>query len=124
MTAEDLQILKLDLTQEMSTLERELDTFARKNPQVKGDYQTRFPKGEEGDTLDERAHSVEEYEKDRELEHNLELKLRDIKESLKKIEAGTYGICDRCQNSIDDKRLKATIVARFCVNCANIVRLL
>lgn len=123
MTQTELEKLKLDLTQELAVIEAELGTFTHKSPVVKGDYLTRFPKNEQTDTLDEKAHSVEEYEKDREVEHSLELRLKDIKETLSKIESGTYGVCNRCQNPIEERRLKAMAVARFCLDCAKLTKL-
>ena len=43
--------------------------------------------------------------------------LRKIDLSLKKIEEGTYGICDECGEEISIKRLKARPVATLCIKC-------
>ena len=43
--------------------------------------------------------------------------LKDIDLALKKIENGTYGICDMCDEEIGIQRLKAKPHARFCVDC-------
>ena len=48
--------------------------------------------------------------------HQLD-ELRQIEESLKKIEAGTYGICDMCGIVIPLGRLKAKPFAKFCTEC-------
>lgn len=40
-----------------------------------------------------------------------------IKKSLKKIELGTYGICEKCCKAINPKRLKILPMATTCVNC-------
>lgn len=40
-----------------------------------------------------------------------------IQEALKKIENGTYGICERCGKEIDEERLKARPVASYCAEC-------
>jgi DnaK suppressor protein len=40
-----------------------------------------------------------------------------IQETLKKVENGTYGICERCGKEIDEERLKARPVASYCAEC-------
>lgn len=45
--------------------------------------------------------------------------IRDIKEALERIEAGTYGICDGCGGEIGQARLKVVPEATRCVNCAD-----
>lgn len=54
-----------------------------------------------------------------------ELRLRDreqkllkkIEKALKKIENGTYGICEVCGSEIDEKRLMARPEATLCIDC-------
>ena len=46
--------------------------------------------------------------------------LRQIEESLKKIEAGTYGICDMCGVVIPLGRLKAKPFAKYCTECRTV----
>ncbi len=43
--------------------------------------------------------------------------MKKIQESLDKIEDGTYGICEICEESISIARLKARPVARYCIKC-------
>ena len=42
---------------------------------------------------------------------------KKIRQSLKDIENGTYGICQMCGENISIKRLKARPVARHCIVC-------
>ncbi len=51
--------------------------------------------------------------------HQLD-ELKQIEESLKKIDAGTYGICDMCGVVIPLERLKAKPFARFCTECRTV----
>lgn len=44
--------------------------------------------------------------------------LDDIDAALARLDAGTYGICDRCGGPIGDARLEAMPVARFCIEHA------
>jgi DnaK suppressor protein len=49
---------------------------------------------------------------------NNDLKLlKDIDNSLDKIVNGTYGICEECDEKINEKRLEANPVARYCITC-------
>lgn len=41
----------------------------------------------------------------------------ELDDALKKIEEGTFGICEDCQNLISKNRLKAVPQARLCINC-------
>lgn len=41
----------------------------------------------------------------------------EIDDALKKIEEGTYGICEQCKNLITKTRLKALPYARLCLKC-------
>ena len=43
--------------------------------------------------------------------------LKKIDKALKKIENGTYGICEECDNEISIERLKARPVATLCIEC-------
>ncbi len=124
MTPQDKQKLKKGLEKEIELIEAELNKFTDKNPAVEGDFQTRFHKSDQSDTLDEKAHSVTDYGEEKAVEQNLESRLKDIRETLKKLDEGTYGTCDKCLSSIDEKRLKVIPVARFCFDCAKKARLI
>jgi len=43
--------------------------------------------------------------------------LKDIDNTLDKMEKGTYGICEECEEKISEKRLEANPVARYCITC-------
>jgi len=43
--------------------------------------------------------------------------LYELDDALKKIEDGTFGICEECKTLIAKTRLKAVPYARFCVKC-------
>lgn len=44
-------------------------------------------------------------------------KLNDIKLALKKIDNGTYGVCENCKKDINPERLEVMPAARFCMEC-------
>ncbi|MFC5983603.1 TraR/DksA C4-type zinc finger protein [Knoellia sp. GCM10027209] len=41
-----------------------------------------------------------------------------MRQALARLEAGSYGICERCGEAIPGERLEARPVARTCVGCA------
>jgi len=43
--------------------------------------------------------------------------LRDVDHALERMEAGTYGTCERCRKPIPDERLDALPAARLCIGC-------
>ena len=50
----------------------------------------------------------------RDREHKL---IKKIKKTLKRIELGTFGICESCGEDISIKRLKARPVTSQCIDC-------
>jgi len=44
-------------------------------------------------------------------------KLVQIEEALKKIDEGSYGVCESCGDNIDDERLIAMPFAKLCLSC-------
>ncbi|MBI2063178.1 MAG: TraR/DksA C4-type zinc finger protein [Candidatus Yanofskybacteria bacterium] len=124
MDKEEQKKLKEDLLTEKVNIEKLLGEFTTENPVVRGDYKSHFHAVDQSDTSDEKAHSVTDSEQERAVEQNLELRLREINETLGKIDKESYGICENCSSPIDVRRLKVIPVAKFCVDCAKKVKLL
>ena len=47
--------------------------------------------------------------------------LRDVVSALQKIDEGSFGSCERCGESITEKRLEALPFARYCIDCQRVV---
>ncbi len=113
--------LKEKLEIQQKEIGEQLLRFAKKDDNLKNDWDTKYPKRGGGATgssaLEEAADDVEEYANMLPVEHSLELRLRDIKIALEKIKKGTYGKCENCDKKIDEERLKVYPEARFCVRC-------
>jgi YteA family regulatory protein len=62
-----------------------------------------------------------EREKDMAMDRNVGRLVETIDKALAKMDAGTYGICDRCGTEISKERLKVLPYATFCVECQDIV---
>jgi RNA polymerase-binding protein DksA len=59
-----------------------------------------------------------EYEFNLSLLHNQEQTLAEIRDALERMDNGTYGKCEECQESIARPRLQALPYTRYCVACA------
>jgi DnaK suppressor protein len=49
-------------------------------------------------------------------------RLADVDEAIARLEAGGYGVCERCGRPIDPERLAIRPSARTCVACAGLSR--
>jgi len=52
---------------------------------------------------------------------NQKKELQEIEEALKKIDEGTYGICEMCEDPIQEERLKIKPYAKYCIICREII---
>ena len=43
-----------------------------------------------------------------------------LEHALKRIDDGDYGICARCEEEINPKRLEIDLTAHLCIDCANL----
>lgn len=112
--------LKEKLEKEKISLEKELEKFARKDKNLEGDWDTKYPRfngGVGSQVLETAADEVEEFATLLPLEYNLELKLKEINLALEKIKKGIYGRCEKCGKKIALTRLKIFPEARTCRKC-------
>lgn len=58
------------------------------------------------------------HEQDFAIEADLETELKQVLAAQRKLDAGTYGYCDRCGTKIPAARLEALPFAIYCVPCA------
>lgn len=58
-----------------------------------------------------------EREKDLALVATAELLMQKVQRALQKLDEGTYGVCDRCDQKIPVARLKALPSATLCLKC-------
>jgi DnaK suppressor protein len=110
-----LSELKATLMTEKENLEKSLGKMAISVDKKDGEYTPAFE--DLGMDREDNATEVEQFTDNLPVEVALENKLKDILEALEKIEAGTYGICENCQQAIDLERLKITPSAKTCIQC-------
>ena len=100
------------LKEELMRLREELLGLVRKTTENEKEY----PSSEVGDTIDQAADSSAR-ELLFELNDSEKKRLEDIDRTLQKVEQNRFGICEKCGNEIDKKRLNAVPYARFCIKC-------
>src|SRR5690606_18759787 len=105
----DLKHFKEKLEEELSTLESELKTVGRINPDNPKDWEPTPPTKDEYGSADpnEQAENIETYEENAGILKELETRYNNVKLALKKIEDGTYGICEVSGEPIELERLEA-----------------
>ena len=72
------------------------------------------------DQLDDTLLAAERESVMSDLERSCRL-LRQVELALARLDAGTYGICARCESPIGEKRLKAVPWALYCIQCQETV---
>lgn len=112
----DLKHFKDRLESEKKTLENELSSVGRINPNDPEDWQAtpadlNIPQADKNEVADQ----VEEFEERAAVERALEDRLVEIKGALGRIESGNYGKCKVCGGEIEEKRLEANPAAETCV---------
>ncbi len=107
----DAEILER-LKAERKNLEDELAQFKVEEEQADEQREgSPFGKREEG------ANEAFELEKRLALESKVVNSLSAVNNAIKKIESGTYGICDMCKKPIEAARLEALPQANLCLKC-------
>lgn len=117
MDAKTVEKLKKILEERRIKVEKDLESIAQKDPNMKGDYDAKFPDFGLSQSTDEDALEVQAYENNLSVEYALEIRLQKINQALEKIAKGTYGICDNCDQPIDERRLEAMPETMTCTKC-------
>lgn len=94
------------LRQEISHLERVGPTYGQ--PEVGDAY---------GNHIADVATDTFEQEKTVALESHLRGTLNAVEDALRRLERGTYGLCEVCGRQISDARLEALPYATLCIEC-------
>ena len=104
-----LVVERNELRTQLLTIEE--DTFAATQSDSSGDVGLDDESADAGTATFER-------EKDLSIENNVRDLLQKIERALKRIEAGTYGVCDRCGKQIEKARIKALPYVDLCIKDA------
>ena len=104
-----LQVERTELAEQLATIEDQ--TFATTQSDLSGDVGVDDESADAGTATFER-------EKELSIEQNVRDLLQKIDRALKRIEAGTYGICERCGKPIEKARIKALPYVDLCIKDA------
>lgn len=116
MKKELLEQLKSLLENEKSALKKELESFATEDKNNKGNWEAKRIDAQDTD-MEEKADAMEEYDNLLSLEHSLEIKLKDVNLAIEKIGKETFGVCEKCDKEIEEKRLLVCPEAKLCMKC-------
>lgn len=105
-TKELLDKLKINLENEEARLIEDL-----------ADMKKGLDFGSDTDHLEEETDESEEAVNVFGVERVLKEKLGAVRAALQKIKNGTYGICEKCGNPIEEAALRAAPESAYCVNC-------
>lgn len=115
LTKEMIEQIKNDLIARKNQIKHDILEVAKQDNHEADSLGAKFP--EYGDKPDENAQEITDYSTSLMTEKVLEKTIEDIDGALKRIEAGTYGICKYCHKPISAKRLVARPVASACIAC-------
>ncbi len=117
MDSEKLTFFKSKLEAEAMEIESELSKIAKKDPTQEenwdatpGGIDTMNPLADANEAADQ----IEELEENKMVTDALEIRHRQIKMALAKMDAGTYGTCEISGEPIEEERLQANPAARTC----------
>lgn len=108
------------LEEELEKVTKDLESIGRINPDNPADWEP-LPENMDIQTADdnEKADTFEAYEENTAILKQLEIRFNNLKEALKNIENGKYGICEKCGGQIEEDRLNANPEAKTCKGCLN-----
>lgn len=114
-TAKQRKVLSDRLTQERDRIQADLDVLDAEIA-VLGIGQQAEGSGA-GNHLADDATDIAEQERDLALIGGLQERMREVERALERLEGGTYGVCERCGQTIPAERLEVRPFATLCVDC-------
>jgi len=119
LTKDKIEYFREKLEEQKKHLEKDMERVGRKNPNVPGDWEL-APMEINTDTSDpnDLADTFEELENRSAIEDKIEERLVAVNQALLRIKRGTFGYCQVCHESIEEKRLKVSPTAKTCIKHA------
>jgi len=118
MTSHNTEQYKEKLEGELKAMEGELKAIGRQNPANPNDWEATEKSMDVMTPMadsNESADKIEEYNENRAIVDELEIRYNNVKRALKKISDGTYGRCEVGGEEIEEARLAANPSARTCL---------
>lgn len=119
-----LDRMRAALNAEKTELSKELHEVGEKDTgnEIPGqEIRAKFPDyGEDKlDSLESGANEVADFAADSNTITWLERRAHDIEAALERLDADTYGVCEKCKEQIEETRLEANPASRLCSDDAN-----
>ena len=118
----NLDRFRTQLTDTKAQIEADLETYRRTEQTLAGGPDEPGPGGHwehsgYGDHMADEGTELFEREKSIGMEQSLRDHFRQVEHALSRIEAGTYGECERCGKPIPEERHLAMPQATLCIDC-------
>ena len=110
--------MKQKLEEDRKNILKQLENFAHKDKFDRKNFQSDYP--QYGDKEEDNAVEVAAFQDELSIEGDLRDNLKDIDIALDNVKKGKYGICENCNQPIDEQRLRAYPAARICVKCKSL----
>jgi DnaK suppressor protein len=114
-TAEQQEVFRSRLTQERARIQADLDGLEADIATLGGSVHAEGT-GVSNHLADD-ATDISEQERDLALIGTLQERMREVDRALERLDAGLYGVCERCGEAIMPERLEARPFAIYCLNC-------
>lgn len=108
------------LTADLEQIQRDIYERTQGEQAVTSSMEAPDGTGISSEQADE-ASAVAEYDRNQAMLENDRALLRKIEAALERLDAGKYGICERCGKPINPRRLEALPYVTLCVDCQAIV---
>ena len=116
MTAIDTSEFRTLLDEEHARLSKAVNFLHEENPGTIEDELGEVGSGGTDNHLGDTASATFDRELDQGLEEGAQRTLVEIEAALKRIDDGTYGICEVCGKPIGEERLRAIPWTRYCID--------
>lgn len=116
MTPEKIAYFKDRLLQELQRLKQQIQDLGEESTTEPGHFNVRYPESM-SNSEDDNAAEITEYSDEQSIMARIQDELKDVEDSLKAVENGTYGVCKYCKAEIDEKRLEARPASSSCIKC-------
>ena len=84
--------------------------------ELEGDLKAAGKYEDLGSSSEDEVQEFEQFEEKAARSGDVTLELSTLRAALKKIQDGTYGVCEKCKGSIEIARLEAFPGSRFCAS--------
>src|SRR3990167_7158083 len=106
-----LDQIKNKLLRKKSELDQKIENFSQSDPFVQ---ESKTAEGRDIDAPEDEAVELQEHRDVQAVKTDLEDQKDEVQETIKDIERGTYGVCNRCGKKIEEERLRVYPTAQTC----------